>query len=223
MSSEPFSAQNSDAALLAVHHSQITGLILAGGMGRRMDSQDKGLVPFRGKPMVAHAIERLLPQVSSMLVNANRNIDVYSAFGFPIVSDEVSGFAGPLAGLHAGMRACTAPLIVTSPCDSPFLPLDLVARLHDAMTRDNTEIAVAVSDEHTQPVFALYKTTLLDSLEAFLRAGERKIDRWTATHTVANVAFVDARAFANINTVAELAAMQHDVPLSQRTLPGEPS
>jgi len=108
---------------------RVTGLVLAGGMGRRMDSRDKGLVPFRGKPMVAHVIERLAPQVGSVLINANRNSEQYEAFGYPVISDEVGGFAGPLAGLHAGMRACTTELIVTAPCDSPFLPLDLVARL----------------------------------------------------------------------------------------------
>ena len=105
----------------------ITGLVLAGGMGRRMDSRDKGLIAFRGKPMVAHVIERLAPQVGSLIINANRNLDQYGGLGYPVVSDEVSGYAGPLAGLHAGLRACTTPLIVTAPCDSPFLPTDLDA------------------------------------------------------------------------------------------------
>lgn len=185
----------------------ITGLILAGGMGRRMDSQDKGLVSFRGKPMVAHVIKRFAPQVNSLVINANRNADTYATFGFSVVSDEVSGFAGPLAGLHAGLRACEAPLIATVPCDSPFLPLDLVARLLDAMTKESADIAMALNDGFAQPVFALYKTTLLTSLETFLKAGERKIDLWTARHRVANVVFDgtdDANAFANINTIEEL-------------------
>jgi molybdenum cofactor guanylyltransferase len=186
---------------------RITGLILAGGMGRRMESRDKGLVVFREKPMVAHVIERLAPQVNSLIINANRTIETYAAFGFPIVSDEVSGFAGPLAGLHAGMRVCTTAWLVTAPCDSPFLPLDLVARLFDAATKEDAEIAVATSEGFTQPVFALYKTSLISSLEAFLEAGERKIDAWTAKHRVANVAFDDAHAFANINTLEELKSL----------------
>jgi molybdenum cofactor guanylyltransferase len=185
-----------------------TGLILAGGMGRRMDSRDKGLIIFRGKAMVAHVIERLLPQVNSLIINANRTIETYAEFGFPMVNDAVSGFAGPLAGLHAGMRACESEWLVTAPCDSPFLPSDLVARLHDAATKENAEIAVAVTDGFAQPVFAIYKTSLLESLEAFLNSGERKIDAWTAKHRVANVVFDDANAFANINTIAELQALE---------------
>jgi molybdenum cofactor guanylyltransferase len=192
-----------------------TGLILAGGMGRRMDSRDKGLVEFRGKPMVQHAIERLAPQVNELIVNANRNIDIYAAFGHRIVSDEVSGFAGPLAGLHAGLHACASDCtwLATVPCDSPMLPLDLVQRLFDAAQSENAEIAVALTEEGTQPVFALYHTSLLASLEAFLNAAERKIDKWTAQHRVANVLFEDANAFANINTVAELSALQDDAAL----------
>jgi molybdenum cofactor guanylyltransferase len=194
----------------------VMGLVLAGGMGRRMESRDKGLVPFRSKPMVAHVIERFAPQVNELIINANRTIKTYAAFGYAVVSDEVSGFAGPLAGLHAGMRACRAApahasarertWLATVPCDSPFLPLDLVQRLRDAATKENAEIAVAVSENFAQPVFALYQTSLLESLEAFLNAGERKIDKWTAMHSVANVVFDDARAFANINTIDELNA-----------------
>jgi molybdopterin-guanine dinucleotide biosynthesis protein A len=195
-------------------HEHITGLVLAGGMGRRMDSRDKGLVVFRGKPMAQHAIERLSPQLDSLIINANRNIETYAAFGYPVVSDEVSGFAGPLAGLHAGMRTCAtrraggaeSAWIVTVPCDSPMLPLDLVTRLHSAAVKASAEIAVASTDEGAQPVFALYRLSLLSSLEAFLSAGERKIDKWTAQHRVANVVFADTGAFANINTIDELTA-----------------
>jgi molybdenum cofactor guanylyltransferase len=200
----------------------ITGLILAGGMGRRMDSRDKGLVEFRGMRMVAHAIERLAPQVSTLVINANRNLETYSAFSFRVVSDRIDGFAGPLAGLQTGMRAlvddadASAPLgsaldqaranslIVTVPCDSPFLPLDLVKRLYDAMQREDAEIAVASTDGQLQPVFALYKTSLLPSLEKFLTEGGRKIDKWYEQHKTVAVEFEDEHAFANINTLEEL-------------------
>jgi molybdenum cofactor guanylyltransferase len=198
----------------------VTGLVLAGGMGRRMDSRDKGLVDFRGKPMAQHALERLAPQVSSIIVNANRNLDEYRALGSAVISDDVSGFAGPLAGLHAGMRACAhgvasgaasnSELIVTVPCDSPFLPLDLVAKLVDSLLHENADIAVAESEGQLQPVFALYKISLLNSLEKFLSDGGRKIDKWYEQHTTVAVNFEDERAFANINTIAELQALQDE-------------
>ncbi len=186
----------------------ITGLVLAGGMGRRMDSRDKGLVAFRGKPMVAHVIERLAPQVSTLIINANRNLDQYGAFGFPVVSDEVTGYAGPLAGLHAGLRASSTPWVVTAPCDSPFLPIDLVARLRAALEENIAELAVAKTGNQAHPVFTLCSTTLLPSLTAFLDAGGRKIDAWYAAHRVVEVQFDDEAAFANINTIDELRYLQ---------------
>lgn len=197
--------------------SQITGLVLAGGMGRRMDSRDKGLVEFRGKPMAAHVIERLAPQVGALIINANRNLDQYQALGHAVISDEVGGFAGPLAGLHAGLRACMTPYIVTAPCDSPFLPLDLVARLYAALTQDRAvgdnrgrgiELAVAHTGGFAQPVFTLCTTALLPSLTAFLERGGRKIDAWYSAHRVVEVTFADERAFANINTIEELQHLQ---------------
>lgn len=211
-----------NATASASSDASLTGLILAGGMGRRMASRDKGLVPFRGKAMVAHVIDRLAPQVNELIVNANRNVEIYSAFGFRVVSDEISGYAGPLAGLHAGLCAARAAhesettqasgtsWLATAPCDSPFLPLDLVPRLLAAAVAENAEIAVAISEGFAQPVFALYNIELLESLEAFLNSGARKIDAWTANHRVANVVFEDAQAFANINTIAELNALQNE-------------
>ena len=186
----------------------VTGLVLAGGMGRRMDSRDKGLIAFRGKPMVAYVIERLAPQVGCLIINANRNRDEYGAFGYPVVSDEVSGYAGPLAGLHAGLRACTTSLIVTAPCDSPFLPTDLVARLHAALEEKIAELAVAKTGNQAHPVFTLCSTDLLPSLTAFLESGGRKIDAWYAAHRVVEVQFEDDTAFANINTIDELQHLQ---------------
>ncbi len=186
----------------------VTGLVLAGGMGRRMDSRDKGLVAFRGKPMVAHVIERIAPQVELMMINANRNLDQYGAFGYPVVSDEISGYAGPLAGLHAGLIACKTPLIITAPCDSPFLPTDLVARLHSALEENIAELAVAKTGNQAHPVFTLCSTTLLPSLTAFLESGGRKIDAWYSSHCVVEVQFDDEAAFANINTIDELQHLQ---------------
>ena len=186
----------------------VTGLVLAGGMGRRMDSRDKGLVAFRGKPMVTHVIERLAPQVANVIINANRSLHEYGAFGLPVISDEVSDFAGPLAGLHAGLKHCATAFIVTAPCDSPFLPTDLVARLYDALQENIAELAVAKTGDQAQPVFALYSATLLPSLTQFLQSGGRKIDAWYSTHRVVEVPFADESAFANINTIADLQALQ---------------
>jgi molybdenum cofactor guanylyltransferase len=186
----------------------VTGLVLAGGMGRRMESRDKGLVDFRGKPMVAHVIERLTSQVDTVIINANRGLDQYGAFGYPVISDEVGGFAGPLAGLHVGMKGCTTPYIVTVPCDSPFLPDDLVQRLYEAAIENIAELAVAKTGNQAQPVFALYSVSLLPSLTQFLESGGRKIDAWYSTHRLVEVPFADESAFANINTNAELRALQ---------------
>ncbi len=182
----------------------ITGLILAGGLGRRMGGRDKGLQPFRGKPMAARAIARLAPQVAALLINANQNLEAYAAFGYPVIPDRIAGFAGPLAGLHAGLLACETPLLVTTPCDSPFLPEDLVARLCDALEAAGADLAVAKTGEQPHPVFSLVRREVLDGLTAFLETGGRKVDAWYAALKVAEVPFPDERAFANINTLEEL-------------------
>ncbi|MFY8064195.1 MAG: molybdenum cofactor guanylyltransferase MobA, partial [Usitatibacteraceae bacterium] len=130
----------------------ITGLVLAGGRGSRMGEVDKGLQVFRGKPMVAHVIERFAPQVGGLLINANRNQETYASYGYDVVVDDIPGFAGPLAGLHIGMHRATTPYIVTAPCDSPFLPLDLVARLTSSLEAEGADLAVAKSEGFAQPV-----------------------------------------------------------------------
>ncbi len=186
----------------------ITGLVLAGGQGRRMGGVDKGLQLLQGRPMVEHVIERLRPQVGTILINANQNAGRYAEFGCPVVADEIGGFAGPLAGLHAGLHAATTPLVVTVPCDSPFLPLDLVARLEAARATADADIAVAKTGAQPHPVFALVRTSVLPHLSQFLARGERKIDIWYASLNVVEVPFDDEQAFSNINTREELA--QHE-------------
>ncbi|MFA7268671.1 MAG: molybdenum cofactor guanylyltransferase MobA [Sterolibacterium sp.] len=186
----------------------ITGLILAGGLARRMGGADKGLQPFRGRPMIAHVIARLAPQVNAIIINANRNRDTYAALGYPVVADAIEGFAGPLAGLHAGLCACTTPLLATSPCDSPFLPVDLVARLHAALMRADAQVAVAQSGGRAQPVFTLCRRNVLDNLTTFLDGGGRKVDTWYVGLKVVDVTFPDQAAFANINTPEELERLE---------------
>lgn len=188
--------------------SQITGLILAGGRGSRMGGVDKGLQPFRGAPMALHVMMRLSPQVGDLMINANQNLAPYEGFGVPVWPDEMQGFAGPLAGLQTGLNHCETPYLVTAPCDSPFLPTDLVERLAEGIERQNAELAVAVTGEgesrQPHPVFCLLKTSLLPNLSQFLQAGGRKIDKWYASLSVAEVNFPDESAFRNINTLDEL-------------------
>ncbi|WP_019140857.1 molybdenum cofactor guanylyltransferase MobA [Noviherbaspirillum massiliense] len=186
----------------------ITGLILAGGRGSRMGHVDKGLQPFRGKPMAAHVLARLAPQVDRVMINANQNLEAYRQFGVPVWPDEITGFAGPLAGLHAGLVHCDTPLLVTAPCDSPFLPADLVASLNTALQVQQADLAVAMTGEGQErqphPVFCLLKTALLPHLADFLQRGGRKVDAWYASLRVAEVQFADADAFRNINTLEDL-------------------
>jgi molybdopterin-guanine dinucleotide biosynthesis protein A len=187
---------------------KVTGIVLAGGLGRRMGGVNKGLLPFRGKPLVAHVLERFAPQVDELLINANCDLDTYAAFGYPVISDAVAGFAGPLAGLQRGMEAAQHDLIATVPCDSPFLPSDLVQRLSKALDENNADLAVARTGNQPHPVFCLCRRALLPGLTAYLESGGRKIDAWYATLRTVEVAFDDtAEAFANINTPEELACL----------------
>lgn len=202
-------ARSASAGGDQIDRSEVTGIVLAGGLGRRMSADgqgvDKGLQPFRGQPMVRHAIERLAPQVATVLINANRNLERYREFGWPVVSDAIEGFAGPLAGLHAGMRHARTRFVVTVPCDSPFLPLDLVARLSAGFAATpGARLAVARTGAQAHPVFALVERALLGDLEAFLASGRRKIDAWYAPLRVVEVDFEDESAFRNINTPQEL-------------------
>ena len=194
----------------ASHHPpparSITGLVLAGGQGRRMGTVDKGLVPLAGRPMVAHVLERLAPQVDDILINANQHTEQYAAFGHRVIADAIGGFAGPLAGLQVGLANAVHPLVATVPCDSPFLPADLVARLAAALEAEGCELAVARTFDQPHPVFALVRRDVLPHLARFLEQGGRKIDAWYASLRLAEVAFDDeADAFRNINTPQELA------------------
>jgi molybdenum cofactor guanylyltransferase len=200
-------------------NSNITGLILAGGRGSRMGSVDKGLQPLRGEAMAAHVLRRLAPQVAAIAINANQNPDAYGAFGVPVWPDELTGFEGPLAGLATGMRRCGTDLLVTAPCDSPFLPPDLVQRLHDALHAGHADLALAETEEagadgtlriQPHPVFALVKCSVLPKLSDYLAGGGRRMDGWYGSINVARVRFDDASAFRNINTLRELQQFEEE-------------
>jgi len=191
---------------------QITGLVLAGGRGSRMGGVDKGLQLHAGAPLAMHALTRLSPQVGRVMINANRNLGDYEAFGVPVWPDADTEYAGPLSGFMAGLEHCETPYLVTVPCDSPLFPLDLVPRLAAALVEHDAEIAMAATREgdalQVQPVFCLMKTELLESLVRFTQSGQRKIDKWTALHRCVEVPFDDAQAFTNANTLAELQQLQ---------------
>ncbi len=183
----------------------ITGVILAGGLGRRMGGVDKGLQELRGRPLVAWVVERFGPQVDELLINANQNAERYAAFGHRVVPDRIPAFAGPLAGLHAALTVASHALLACVPCDSPFLPTDLVSRLLQALTASGADLAVAHTCAQPQPVFCLCRREMLPSLGEFLGAGGRKVEEWHATLRRVEVAFDDQpEAFANLNTRTEL-------------------
>ncbi|WP_066260106.1 molybdenum cofactor guanylyltransferase MobA [Hydrogenophaga flava] len=199
----------------------ITGLVLAGGRGSRMGGVDKGLQNFHGTPLALNALMRLQMQegglVGDLMVNANRNLSAYEAFGSPVWPDTLDDFAGPLAGFLTGLERCETPWLLTVPCDSPRFPLDLALRLAQAFEAPDTEIAMAAAREddgqwRAQPVFCLMKVGLLESLADFTRGDGRKIDRWTGQHRTVVVPFDrpgdDPLAFANANTLDELHALE---------------
>ena len=192
----------------------ITGVILCGGQGSRMGGVDKGLQLYRRIPLAMHAMLRLSPQVGQVMINANRNLAAYEAMGVPVWPDPLADYPGPLAGWLTGLKHCNTPYLLTVPCDTPRFPADLSARLAEALWREGAEIAMAATVEHgrpqLQPVFCLVNALLLDSLAAYLKSGERKIDRWTAQHRCATVVFENTGAFVNVNTLAELQALHGD-------------
>ncbi|MGB5834286.1 MAG: molybdenum cofactor guanylyltransferase MobA [Thiohalocapsa sp.] len=183
----------------------ITGVILAGGKARRMGGEDKGLVEFAGRPLVDWVIDSLRPQVHTLVINANRNRERYSDYGFPVIADVIADFQGPLAGFSSALAAVKTPWIVTVPCDGPYPAHDLVRRLCAALRDQEAELAVASDGQRMQPVYALVPRALASSLDAFLASGERKIDRWYAQHRTAVAEFADRpHGFVNINSAEDV-------------------
>jgi molybdenum cofactor guanylyltransferase len=186
-------------------HSNITGLILAGGLARRMGGTDKGLVILEGRPMISYIIDALRPQVDSILINANRNISTYEEYGYEVISDELEDFQGPLAGMASGLRHCKTDYIATVPCDGPVLPANYVDILIQAASQANSPISVGFDGKRLQPVYALIHRELLSDLNEYLGAGERKIDRWYDKHQYAKADFSsNMEMFTNINTAEDL-------------------
>ena len=189
--------------------SDITGLILAGGQGSRMGGKDKGLIVYQGRPLIQHVLDKLRPQVGAIIINANRNADTYAEFGCPVVGDaenpQGEAFAGPLAGLLAGLRASPTEWVLTVPCDSPHFPDDLVARFIAASNSQGCkDLLAAKTPVQTHPVFMLAHKELARPLATFIASGERKMGFWQTQNNVFYVEFPDEAAFANLNTPEEL-------------------
>jgi molybdenum cofactor guanylyltransferase len=193
---------------MSVKREHITAVIVAGGKGRRLGGQDKGLVRYQGKALIEHVLTRIKPQLDTIIINANRNQDVYARYGFPVISDEMRDFQGPLAGFASAMKFVSTDYILTLPCDGPSLPADLVERMLKQLNPCAAQtdcIAVAHDGIRIQPVYALIPVSLLESLENFLASGERKIDLWYAKHKNMLVDFSDNKvAFLNINYKEQL-------------------
>jgi molybdopterin-guanine dinucleotide biosynthesis protein A len=199
----------------------ISAIILAGGRGTRMGGVDKGMQNFNGTPLALHAVLRLQTQqggpLGDVMINANRNLAAYKAFGVPVWPDSLADYAGPLAGFLTGLERCETTYLLTLPCDTPLFPPDLVQRLASALEREAAQIAMVAAPEEdgklrAQPVFCLLRRDLLDSLVRFTAEGGRKIDRWTAQHKTVLVPFDapgdDAKAFFNANTLDELHSLE---------------
>jgi len=196
-------------AQAANRSADVTGLILAGGQGRRMGGLDKGLVAFAGEPMIARVLRALAPQVGQVIINANRSRTDYEAFGCTVIPDAAGGYPGPLAGMAAGLGAIESDWLLTVPCDSPLLPATLCERMIKAAMAQGAEIAIASDGERCHPVFALIARGLGPSLDAFLAGDERKILRWMHRHRLIEVDFSDCpRRFSNVNTEEELRALE---------------
>ncbi len=194
---------------MAEIQSTITGMVLAGGRARRMGGDDKGLIQFAGKPLISYALSALSPVVDQVLVNANRNLDVYASFGHAVVSDQTSDFDGPLAGILSGMEYCDSQYLMTVPCDCPLITQQSLERLVSATQGSDSNCFVASDGERLHPVFLLLECDLAESLGSYLQHGHRKIDVWLYQHRLCEVDFSDQpQIFQNINTPDELAELQ---------------
>lgn len=180
---------------------EVTAIILAGGRGTRMGGADKGLVTYQDIRMIDHVLTRIRPQADKVILNANRNLAIYQTLGHAVITDASPHFDGPLAGMQAGLQHADTDWIISVPCDSPLLPLDLVQRLSAAIAQHRGLMAVARSASGDHPVFCLMHRSLLSSLQTFLDSGQRKVSAWQMQHQPAYVFFAEEQAFTNINSI----------------------
>jgi len=190
----------------------ITGIILAGGRASRMDGRDKGLVDLAGRPMIEYVLEAIAPQVSEVLINANRNMEIYENYSRQVIPDSTGDYAGPLAGFAAGLAAAATELVLTVPCDGPWVPLDLVSRLKQQLEQSSSKICVAHDGERMQPAFALLRREALPEIQSYLDGGDRKLGLWVKQQEPAIADFSDhPEAFINVNTPDEKARVERQL------------
>lgn len=188
---------------------KVAGVILAGGRARRMDNRDKGLVDFKGRPMVSYAIAALAPVVDAVFISANRNIDQYRQFGWPVISDQTDSFDGPLAGVLSAMMYADADVLLVMPCDSPLIKTEHLRKLLLIRAESNADVAVAFDGMRLHPVFLAIKTTLQTSLQDYLANGQRKVAVWLAQQSLVRVDFSgEPEIFNNINSMDELSMLE---------------
>ncbi len=188
---------------------KVTGVILAGGLARRMNYQDKGLVPFKGRPMVSYSIALIEAVADETVVSANRNLPEYRKFGLPVISDETGNFDGPLAGILAAMRYAETGLLLVLPCDSPLIEARHLQKLLDARAGNNADAAAAFDGERLHPVFLALKASLKSGLEDYLRSGQRKVETWLEQQKTVKADFSDEPGiFININSMTDLSALE---------------
>lgn len=193
---------------------KVSGVVLAGGLARRMGQQDKGLILFKNRPLVSYALQAMTPLVEDLYISANRNQEQYRQWGFSVIADNSDCFDGPLAGILAAMQIVNHPVLLIMPCDSPLLTTEHVQRLLEALT-DDVDIAVAFDGERLHPVFAALKTHLRADLQTYLQTGERKLQAWFKRHRVVEVDFSDRPGvFANINTPEQLQELERANPIN---------
>jgi len=191
------------------NQTKVTGVILAGGLARRMNNQDKGLINYKGRPMVSYAITAVTAVADQTLINANRNREQYEEFGLPVVADQTGSFDGPLAGVLTAMLYTDADVLVVMPCDSPLIKAEHLQKLLDTRAENDADVAVAFDGERLHPVFLAIKTSLKNSLQDYLASGQRKMDRWLEQQKMVKADFSnEPEIFININTLAELSELE---------------
>jgi len=187
----------------------VTGVILAGGLARRMNNQDKGLINYKGRPMVSYAIAALIAVADQSLINANRNKKQYEAFGLPVIADQTDSFDGPLAGILTAMIHANTDVLLVMPCDSPLIKAEHLQKLLATRAENDADVAVAFDGERLHPVFLAIKTSLKNSLQNYLTSGQRKLDRWLEQQKMVKADFSnEPEIFININTLTELSELE---------------
>lgn len=199
----------------------VTGVVLAGGLARRMGGSDKGVIPLAGRPMIEYVIDALRPQVDHLLINVNRNHQDYGRYGLQLITDPVEGFLGPLAGIAAALEASHDPLVLTVPCDGPWVPADLRRRLSLRLEESGAAVCVAHDGKRIQPVFGLFRATLMPGIRAFLESGERRLLDWLYAQEFVWADFSDhPEAFVNVNTPEERSRVERKLQKAAKGCPG---